>query len=98
MKERYHDTPLSKELYNGLLDNPDGKWVPYGSSGIYVNHSLHYSYHSALFQAKQLGMIWEMNETEDWQRKEQAADVLKLWEFGNSDDFVNEYINSIQVE
>ena len=96
--ESYSDTPLSKEVYTGSVDDPNGTWVKYGSSGIYVNHSPHYSYHSALFQAKQLGMIWEMNDTVASQRKEQANAVLKLWGFTDSDDLVDEYLDSFLTE
>jgi hypothetical protein len=98
VEESYYDTPLSKELYGGLLNNSDGTWVKYGSSGIYVNHSPHYSYHSARFQAKQLGMIWAINETETSQRKKQASELLGLWRSNNSDDEGGDYISNIPLK
>ena len=96
--ESYYDTPLSKELHNGQLCNSEGTWVPYGSSGIYVKHSPHYAYHGALFQAKQLEMIWVMNETETSQRKKQGSELLGLWRSNNSDEEGGDYIRNIPLK
>ena len=56
--------------------------------GLYV----HYAFHGAIAQIRQLELVWEMGQFTPAARRATAKRVLELWQTGKNDGAADEYI------
>jgi hypothetical protein len=100
VSETIEETPISAALGGEPVDVGDIEgWhrVNTLSPGV-VRHSPHYKFHSALHQAQDLNLIFEMLQPSAEQRREIAKTLLALWQMSGCDSGADEYLKELRQE
>lgn len=92
VQRRIEHTIISLQLPMLVSPGRTPRWQPVNTFGPYVRHSPHYIYHSATFQIRELGLIWDYHEFDTARRQSSARALLHEWQTTGSDTSADSYL------
>lgn len=60
-----------------------------------VHHSPHYRYHGAIWQARTLERMWDLDLFTPQAKRQMAKDILALWSSGEGDWPASRYLDKL---
>jgi len=94
VRERVDDSALSRQL-PPPADDSVTDWKRVTTLSPLVDHSPHYSYHSAIHQTQELGRLWQMSPFTSKAKSQSARDILYLWQHDGNYTPADGYIDAL---
>ena len=88
-------TAVSLELAEESLNAKGGNWQRVNTFSPGRKNSPYHVFHCALYQVKQLEMVWVLEGHDDLARKASAKELLRLWQKSGCDSGVDDYLASL---
>jgi hypothetical protein len=99
VSERVEDTILSKVLGGESVDVADiAPWHTVNTFSPGLHYSPHYRFHAALFQASEIGLLFETLEPDAERKKQIVRNILTLWQTHGDYFEASRYIATLSEE
>jgi len=96
LSEKIEDSPLTEVLLPDALEGRTPEWRRvYTFSTPWHSYSPNYKYHGTISQIRSLELLWKMEAIPEDVKRKMALDVLALWQQGENDRLVRDYISSL---
>jgi hypothetical protein len=95
VSERTEDSPLADVLGPGAGTGVPPDWRRVNTFSPLTHHSPHYSYHGAIAQMQELGMLWALEPFTPAAKRAVAANVLRLWQRDDGYWTADRYIQAV---